>query len=166
MPDLLVRRHQEAHPRGIDALTARSRVVGRLLVGVFVVELVVVVRRIVREDDPPRLAALLSLAIAILTLGLGTLDAIAAVVSMFFLTVYGMVNIVRVDDGRDQAGELDGVAPILEGLAGRAGGVVVDQFEIVSTHDRVYQALQAGVDIHFRQTIPAEEEEQEEKDGK
>jgi amino acid transporter len=40
----------------------------------------------------PRLAALLSLAIAILTLGLGTLDAIAAVVSMFFLISYGLLN--------------------------------------------------------------------------
>jgi len=40
----------------------------------------------------PRLAALLSLAIAILTLGLGSLDAIAAVVSMFFLISYGLLN--------------------------------------------------------------------------
>ena len=32
------------------------------------------------------------MAIAILTLGLGTLDAIAAVVSMFFLISYGLLN--------------------------------------------------------------------------
>ena len=40
----------------------------------------------------PRLAALLTLAIAVLTLGLGSLDAIAAVVSMFFLISYGLLN--------------------------------------------------------------------------
>ena len=40
----------------------------------------------------PRPAALLSLAIAVLTLGLGSLDAIAAVVSMFFLISYGLLN--------------------------------------------------------------------------
>ncbi len=40
----------------------------------------------------PRPAALLSLVIAVLTLGLGSLDAIAAVVSMFFLISYGLLN--------------------------------------------------------------------------
>ncbi|MEN8112812.1 MAG: amino acid permease [Actinomycetota bacterium] len=40
----------------------------------------------------PRHAVLLSLGIAMLTLGLGGLNAIAAVVSMFFLISYGMLN--------------------------------------------------------------------------
>lgn len=40
----------------------------------------------------PRPAALLSLAIAVATLGLGSLDAIAVVVSMFFLISYGLLN--------------------------------------------------------------------------
>jgi amino acid transporter len=40
----------------------------------------------------PRRAAMLSLVIALLTLGLGSLDAIAAVVSMFFLISYGLLN--------------------------------------------------------------------------
>jgi amino acid transporter len=40
----------------------------------------------------PRRAAVLSLLIAVLTLGLGSLDAIAAVVSMFFLISYGLLN--------------------------------------------------------------------------
>lgn len=40
----------------------------------------------------PRRAVLLSLGIALLTLGLGGLNAIAAVVSMFFLISYGMLN--------------------------------------------------------------------------
>ncbi len=40
----------------------------------------------------PRRAVLLSLAIAVVTLGLGALNSIAAVVSMFFLISYGMLN--------------------------------------------------------------------------
>ncbi len=40
----------------------------------------------------PRRAVLLSLAIAVVTLSLGALNAIAAVVSMFFLISYGMLN--------------------------------------------------------------------------
>ncbi len=40
----------------------------------------------------PRRAVLLSLGIAVVTLGLGALNSIAAVVSMFFLISYGMLN--------------------------------------------------------------------------
>ncbi len=40
----------------------------------------------------PRRAAILSLVIAVATLGFGSLDAIAAVVSMFFLISYGLLN--------------------------------------------------------------------------
>jgi len=48
-----------------------------------------------KGDGPqanPRRAAVFSLIIAVLTLGLGSLDAIAAVVSMFFLISYGLLN--------------------------------------------------------------------------
>ena len=48
----------------------------------------------------PRLAAILSFAIAILTLGLGSLDAIAAVVSMFFLISYGLLNYATYSEAR------------------------------------------------------------------
>ena len=51
----------------------------------------------------PRLAALLSLAIAILTLGLGSLDAIAAVVSMFFLISYGLLNYATYWEARSKS---------------------------------------------------------------
>ena len=48
----------------------------------------------------PRLAAILTFAIAILTLGLGSLDAIAAVVSMFFLISYGLLNYATYSEAR------------------------------------------------------------------
>jgi len=45
------------------------------------------------DEDEPRLGTLVSLGVALLAVGLGNLDLIAPVLTMFFLTTYGVLNI-------------------------------------------------------------------------
>ncbi len=46
------------------------------------------------KDDTPRLGTLLTLAVALVAVGFGNLNAIAPVLTMFFLTTYGVLNVV------------------------------------------------------------------------
>jgi amino acid transporter len=46
------------------------------------------------KDGEPKFATLLSGGVALLAVGLGDLNAVATVVTLFFLTTYGMVNVV------------------------------------------------------------------------
>jgi hypothetical protein len=46
------------------------------------------------NDDSPRLGTLLTMGVALLAVAFGNLDAIAPVLTMFFLTTYGVLNIV------------------------------------------------------------------------
>jgi len=52
-----------------------------------------------RTNREPRMGLLLSLAIALGAVALGDLNAVAVVVSMFFLTVYGMLNLAAALEG-------------------------------------------------------------------
>ena len=70
-----------AAPRTLQAL-ARDRVAPRFLARGF------------GESNEPRLALALSVAVALGCILLGDLDVVAPIISMFFLTTYGMVNLV------------------------------------------------------------------------
>ncbi len=67
-------------PRTLQAL-ARDRVVPQFL------------GRGAGEDDTPRVATLVSFAIGLTGIWMGDLNAIASVLSMFFLTTYGLLNL-------------------------------------------------------------------------
>jgi len=68
-------------PRTLQAL-ARDRVVPRVLgIGS-------------GEKDEPRIATILTFVVALLGISLGSLDAIAPILSMFFLTSYGALNMI------------------------------------------------------------------------
>lgn len=46
------------------------------------------------EDDSPRIGTIVTLAIALIAVGLGDLNVVAPILTMFFLTTYAVVNIV------------------------------------------------------------------------
>jgi amino acid transporter len=73
--------HMLAAPRTLQAL-GRDRVVPRFF------------SRGSGEANEPRLALIVSVALAIGCIFIGDLDAVAPIISMFFLTTYGMVNLV------------------------------------------------------------------------
>jgi amino acid transporter len=73
--------HMVAAPRTLQAL-ASDRVAPRFLA------------RGTGEANEPRVALVLSVALALGCILIGDLDAVAPIISMFFLTTYGMVNLV------------------------------------------------------------------------